>query len=337
VRVQDRTGILWVLDSAALDEVLPADERDHPDGLEVVGGHPTGVLRRLDHWLGHRVPTTPVDLGAVGAELVARGVVGVTDAGATNGPADVAALAAADLPLHVAAMTGPVDVEPAGAVALGPVKVLLDDADLPPLDDLTARVASAHATGRAVAVHCVTEVQLALGLAAGLGPHDRVEHASFVPPDLLRALVAAGPQVVVQPGLVWSRGDRYLDQVDPADHGSLHRLASFRDAGLRVALSSDAPYGPVDPWRAVAAATSRRTSSGQVLGADEAVDPLAALAMLTGRLDDPSSPRVVAPGHPADVVVLDAAWDDLADLAEADRPVVATVVGGQVVHGRWPG
>ena len=104
--------------------------------------------------------------------------------------------------------------------------------------------------------------------ARAIGPADRVEHASFVPDDLLRALAAAGPKVVVQPGLVWSRGDRYLDEVAPGDHAALHRLASLDAVGLRVAMSSDAPYGPVDPWRAVAAAADRRTSSGQVLGSD---------------------------------------------------------------------
>ncbi len=260
VRVQDRTGILWMLDSDGLDAVLPADPRDHPEGLEVLDGRPTGVLRRLDHWLGHRVPAPPVDLAAVAGELAGRGVVAVMDAGATNTTVDLAALDAAGLPLHVAAMTASVDERAVGSVALGPVKVLLDDVDLPPLDDLTELVAAAHAAGRAVAVHCVTDVQLAFALAAGIGPADRVEHASSVPDDLLRALVAAGPQVVVQPGLVWSRGDRYLEEVPSGDHASLHRLASLGAAGLRVSLSSDAPYGPADPWRAVAAAVERRTS-----------------------------------------------------------------------------
>ncbi len=55
--------------------------------------------------------------------------------------------------------------------------------------------------------------------------------------------------------------------------------------------------------------------------------------MLTGRLDDPSTRRQVVPGEPADLVVLDAAWDEI-----ADHPAVATtVVAGEVVHGRWPG
>lgn len=332
LRVQDRTGILWILDSAGLDAVLPSDPRDHPTGVEAVDGRPTGVLRRLDHWLGHRVPSAPVELGGVAAELSARGIVAVMDAGATNAAPELAALDAADLPIRVAAMTASVDERAMGSVALGPVKVLLDDVDLPTLDDLTTLVSAAHAAGRSVAVHCVTDVQLAFALAAGIGPADRVEHASFVPDDLLRALAAAGPKVVVQPGLVWSRGDRYLDEVAPGDHAALHRLASLDAVGLRVAMSSDAPYGPVDPWRAVAAAADRRTSSGQVLGADEALAAMDAVALLSGRLDDPSAHRSVAPGEPADLVVLDAGWDDLATL-----PTVATtVVAGDVVHGAWP-
>ncbi|HMJ74847.1 MAG TPA: amidohydrolase family protein [Iamia sp.] len=332
MRVQDRTGILWVLDGPALAEVLPADARDVPDGVELVDGRPTGVLVRLDHWLGHRVPTPPMDLAAVGAELAASGVVVVMDAGADNDAPDLAALAAADLPVGVAAMTRDVVARPVGSVALGPVKVLLDDTDLPDLAALSAHVAAAHAAGRGVAVHCVSEVQLALALAAGIGPADRVEHASMLPDGLLAALAAAGPQVVVQPALVWARGDRFLAETDPADHAALHRLGALRRAGVRVAASSDAPFGPVDPWRSIATAVDRRTRTGASLGPDEAVTPLEALALHTGRVDDPAIPRRLVPGEPADLVVLD---DDWSALATHPR-VAATARAGRLTHGHWP-
>lgn len=329
LRIQDRTGIHWFLDGRALAEVLPADERDRPEGVEEVDGRPTGVLRRLDHWLGHRVPSTPVDLADVGRLLVAAGITAVTDAGADNDRSALSALAAAALPVRVAAMTREADVEPVDGVDIGPVKVLLDDTDLPELADLSARVAEAHAAGRAVAVHCVSQVQLALALAAGIGPNDRIEHASLVDAHALRSLAAAGPTVVVQPALVHARGDRYLVETDATDHVGLHRLASFRRVGLRVAASSDAPYGPPDPWLSIGAAVDRRTAAGVSFGPDEAMTAAEALDLWTGSAKNPSTPRALAPGSDADLVVLDDDWDALA----RNPRIRATVIAGAIVDG----
>src|SRR5699024_4298246 len=103
----------------------------------------------------------------------------------------------------------PIDVE---GIALGPVKILLDDDDLPTLDELSERVARAHQMGRSVAIHCVTPVQLVLALSAGVGVRDRIEHASWVPEDMLPLLHQHDPTVVVQPGLVERRGDRYRSE-----------------------------------------------------------------------------------------------------------------------------
>lgn len=333
VRVQDRTGIQWVLDSRALALVLP-DVRDAPPGVEIVDGTPTGVLVRLDHWLGHRVPAEPVDLTAVGRRLSSLGITAVTDAGADNSEADLRALGAARLPFRVAAMTREAEIDPVEGVELGPVKVLLDDTDLPPLDELAERVRAARTAGRAVAVHCVTPVQVVLALAAGIGVADRIEHASLVPHELLGPLAAAGPTLVVQPGLVATRGDRYLRDVEPRDLDGLHRLASFRRAGLRIAASSDAPYGPSDPWTAIRAAVDRRTDAGVVVGPGEALGRSEAVALLAGDLHDPGTPRTLDRGRPADLVVLDEEWGSGSTFPL--RPL-ATVVEGRIVAGSLGG
>jgi predicted amidohydrolase YtcJ len=335
LRIQDRTGIRWLLDGRALDLVLPPDPGDWPAGVaRDAAGRATGVLTRLDGWLGGRIPRQPPDLAALGAWLAGRGVTGVTDAGAGNGPDELAALSAGGLPQRVTAMTGAARVAAPAGVALGPVKILLDDADLPGLAELTGRVAEAHAAGRAVAVHSVSAASLVLALAAGVGRGDRVEHASLVPDEVLPLLVGAGPTVVVQPGLVRTRGDRYLAEVPPADHPGLHRLGSFLAAGLRVLAGSDAPYGDPDPWVGVAAAIDRRTAGGRVLGRAEALDPAAALWLYRG-----------APA--GDLVVLDDGWDritagtgDTADTADtaglAGMSVHAVVIAGRLSRPQTP-
>ncbi len=81
VRVQHRSGALWILNSAALAEVGLLDGATVPDGCERDGdGIPTGRLFRLDGWLAERVPRRPPDLARVGRMLADRGVTGVTDA-----------------------------------------------------------------------------------------------------------------------------------------------------------------------------------------------------------------------------------------------------------------
>ena len=229
-------------------------------------------------------------------------------------------------------MTAAPDTLAPDGLGLGPVKVLLDDADLPSLDALRERFDAARAAGRSVAVHCVSDAAIVLALAAGIGRADRIEHGSLVPDDLLPVLAAADPTVVVQPVLVATKGDRYLAETPEAEHRGLHRLASLQEAGLRVAASSDAPYGDPDPWSGVAAAVARTTAGGRPFGPTEAVDPVAAVRLWCGRTDDPAAARAIAPGEPADLVVLDDGWDRL-----VDRPrVLATLVGGSAVSGALP-
>ena len=179
------------------------------------------------------------------------------------------------------------EVEQVPGVTTGPVKILLDDPDLPSLDDLTGLVARAHESGRAVAVHCVTRVQLLLTLAAleqtTPGDGDRIEHGAMIPIEAVPRLVNRNLVVVTQPGFVAERGDQYLQAVAADELSDLWRGRSLIDGGVKVAAGSDAPFGSPDPWRAIRAAVRRRTGSGQVLGGSEAVDVATAPAVVVGK------------------------------------------------------
>jgi len=336
VRVQHRSGALWVLNGAALAAVGPL-----PDvaGVErSADGEPTGRFFRAEDWLASRWPPVPVDLAALGRRLLAFGVTGVTDAtpfGTTDGIDRLAAaVAAGDLPQRVVVMGGPslTAAEPDPHLDRGPVKLVLADSDLPDLADVVGHVRAAHAHDRPVAVHCVTAEALVVALAAlreaGPFPGDRLEHAAVVPAALLADVAAAGVCVVTQPAFVATRGDDYRRDVEPAERDDLWRCRSLRDAGVPVGAGTDAPYGDLDPWRAVVAAIGRRTPSGAVLGATETLTPAAALALFLGPPSAPGGPpRRVEPGAVADLCLLHAPL--VTALADPTSELVRSVfIGG---------
>ncbi len=331
LRVQHRSGVLWMLNSAAVEQT--GLDKCTDDGVERdQGGRPTGRLWRMDAWIGSATPSVPVDLCAVGEALARQGITGVTDADPRRDLDDVAALAAVPQRVHVMGPAG-LSVDGGDRLTLGPVKLVLDDRDLPTPESLAAAITGAHTEDRPVAVHCVTRVQLVVLLAAlditSARPGDRIEHASVVPAELIPRLVAHGLTVVTQPGFVAERGDQYALDVAPEDQSSLYRCRSLIDAGVVVAAGTDAPHGRPDPWASIAAAVHRTTEYGAVLGADEAVAPRRALDLYLGSADEPGRPRRVAPGARADVVVLRA---PLARVLEdpSSSAVAATVIAGEL-------
>jgi predicted amidohydrolase YtcJ len=344
LRVQHRTGALWVLNSAALAAVR-VEGAQHPGIERDEAGVPTGRLWRADDWLAGAVGpvSPPADLLAqLSADAASRGITGFTDADPRRTAADLAAWAelvgsgAVRQRLH---LMGPVGLAHHGplptTVTVGPVKVLLDDADLPAPHQLVATMIAAHAEGRPVAVHCVTRVQLLVTLAAyeeaGASPGDRIEHGSLVPPEAVGELARLGLTVVTQPNFVAERGDQYLTDVDPADRDDLYRCRSLLAAGVAVAFGTDHPYGGADPWPAVAAAVDRRAASGAPVVPGEAVDARRALAGFTGRADAPGTPRRLAPGEPADLCLLDRPLDHALDRLPSVAATV-TVAAGRIVY-----
>jgi predicted amidohydrolase YtcJ len=341
VRIQHRSGMLWMLNSAAVYR-LRLDEGTDLDGVERDNvGRVTGRCWDADARLRERIPRRPLDLGRVGTGLAAHGVTAVTDATATTDAESLRILeaAAADgrLPQRVTVM-GPPDLEvaPSSPLRLGPVKIVLRETDLPDIHNVVELIAAARAASRSVAFHCTTRVELVFALAAldqaGAARGDRIEHGGVVPPELHARLGARDLTVVTQPNFVAERGDQYLREVDAPDLPHLYPCASLRRAGIRVAAGTDAPFGDPDPWRAMHAATERRTVGGAALGADERVDGSTALGLFLGAPDDPGGrSRRVAPGVSADLCVLSRPLRET-HAAPHDVRVAFAMIGGAVVY-----
>ena len=341
LRIQHRSGALWLLNSAGIEH-LGLDRGADAQGIERdAHGRATGRLYRLDDWLRERLEAKdPPNLDAVSRRLADRGVTGLTDATATNDAEALRALVAAvdsgALRQHIRVMGRPTLPEPDHpGVEHGGVKLLLDERDLPDFEDLAAAIAAAHRSERGVAIHCVTRAELVLACAAfeAAGPRagDRIEHASVAPPDALPALRECGLSVVTQPHFLNERGDAYLADVEPRDRPWLYRGRGFLEAGIPLGGGSDAPFGAADPWAAMRAAVERRSLGGAVLGARERLSPEEALALFTTRSEAPGGPtRRVEVGEIADLCLLDRPWSLARDDLAAAR-VVLTLRAGSVI------
>lgn len=311
VRIQHRSGALWILNSEALGRVGLAE-------------HVDGRLRSADRGWSEALQRRESDLAELGRRITATGVTGVTDATPDLDADDMVSLL-------VAHRRGEFRPRPS---FLAPGKKILHD-DRLDLDQLTDWITDRHGDGRPVAVHCVTAAQLVVTIAAlraaGSHPLDRIEHGAMVPDDNLADLAELGVTVVTQPNFVAERGDQYLADVPADEHAQLWRVASLLKADVRVALSTDMPFGHGDPWTAMRAAVFRTTPSGAVLNANECVSALTALTMFLGRPDQPGVLRTVEPGQPGDLCVLSEPPASVLDALDAGM-VAATIIGGDLVY-----
>ncbi len=343
VRIQHRSGAVWMLNSLALN-ALGLSTSNHPGVERTSEGTPTGRVWRADTWLRGRLPRLPPpQLADVGRALAQFGVTAVTDATpdmtSESRRAIETAMAVGQLPQRVHLLGLPLEPEPVGPgsvngrLTVGPYKIVIADSELPDIDRLCETIRRAHILRRAVAVHCVTVEALVLLLhvfdEVGCVDGDRIEHASVVPDSCITRIRALGLRVVTQPGFLADRGDYYRAEVDERDVRSLYRCASLIDASIPVALSSDAPYGPLDPWSIIATATTRRSESGEAIVPEERIGAASALDSFLSPAHDPGGrPRGIRIGDAADLILLTAPLADVLAVPSAEA-VRETYIGGE--------
>lgn len=220
----------------------------------------------------------------------------------------------------------------------------------------TEEVVRAATGGRLnLAIHAIGDraVHAALdGIEAGLraaqvreqteerpAPRIRLEHVQLAAPEDIARMARLGIVASVQP--FHAVADRHTAE---RYWGSRYRRSyayqTLRQAGIPLALGSDVPVDTADPLRILHAAVTRRNDQQPDLPgwvADQALTLSQALwgytvgAAYAGGQED--SQGSLAPGKLADFVVL--AEDPFRIPADqlAGAQVVATVVGGDIVHG----
>lgn len=313
----------------------------------------------LDRWIAQ-----------AGRRAAARGVVGVVDLEMTWGPGHWRRRATAAPPVHrVEVGVYPQHLDRAiteglrsgaaldgdGLVTVGPFKVITDGSlntrtahcvdPYPGLhgdgahgmqtvapDELVGLLTRAHEGGLRAAVHAIGDRagSIALDAFETVGCAGSIEHAQLLTAADVPRFAALGVTASVQP-------EHAMDDRDVADRywpGRTDRsfpLASLVRSGARLALGSDAPVAPLDPWIAIAAAVTRTRDGRAPWHPEQSIDVDTAVAASTrvGRI----RPAV---GDPADLVVVaddprEAATDPTGDRLRSMQ-VTLTMVAGRITH-----
>ena len=195
------------------------------------------------------------------------------------------------------------------------------------VDELRALIARGHEAGFTVATHAIGDRALleALAAYAATGAGGSIEHAQLVTGDAVAELARLGLTASVQPAHLLD--DRETsERVWPGRGERSFALRWLRDAGVRLALGSDAPVAPLDPWLAVSAAVHRGNPADDPWHPEQSLTTAEALAASV----DGRRTRV---GEPGDLVLLDT--DPLGASPAQLRGLTAwlTVVGGRITWG----
>ncbi|GGO87539.1 amidohydrolase [Wenjunlia tyrosinilytica] len=127
-----------------------------------------------------------------------------------------------------------------------------------------------HAIGDAALATVVEGARRAaerLGLARFRAARHRVEHAEMLTPETVASFAELGLTASVQPAFdaAWGGEDgMYAERLGVERARTLNPFAALLRAGVPVALGSDSPVTPLDPWGSVRAAAFHRTPEHRI-------------------------------------------------------------------------
>ena len=372
VILMHRTAGHCVLNSLALQRAgITRETPDLPGGVvqrDPVSGEPTGRITGRNAQVEAALPPIAADelrrgMELANAQFLAHGITSLQDVGWNNRLrhwqewrrlVDCGATSCrVSMLMGIDALE---EVREAGLsmgagdsrLRIGGIKLALDESTgcgAPPQEDVNRLTLRAARAGFGVALHVSDVAMLEGALRAirhasqqhpGVEGRFRLEHCTVCPPELLLKARSSRAIVVTQPSFLRYMGQPYLEQSTPQQAGWFLPLHSLRRWGVTVALSSDAPLVPCNPWLGIEAAVSRRTETGHVLASRERVTLLEALEMYTlggaqAAFEADQKGRI-CPGMLADLMVLNR---DLCRTEPGDVDglrVIRCIIGGKVVR-----
>ena len=202
----------------------------------------------------------------------------------------------------------------------------------------------AHVTGDAGVDAVLDAIEAAQANDSGPARRHTLIHAYFVNPESARRAAKLNVLVDTQPAWYYKDADALATGLGRARLEHFIGLRTWSNAGVRTSINTDHMFGldpdsalnPFNPFLTMYAAVTRKTESGDVIGAAEAISREQALRMMTTDAAylsfDEANRGSIQVGKLGDLVILS---DDLLtcppERIRQIRPE-ATIVGGKVVY-----
>lgn len=212
-------------------------------------------------------------------------------------------------------------------------------------DEMRSMIVEAHRQGWQVGIHTqgdraieavLDAIEAAMAAHPRPDPRHRIEHCGLPRPDQLERMARLGVIAVNQPNYLHDQGDEFLDRLGDRAH-RLQPMRAELDAGVVIALSSDADVTSFRPLETITNAVVRRTMGGRPIGADqamtveEAVRAHTIVAAYAIRAEDRLGS--IEPGKYADLTVIDGDLFGVEPSQIRDLRIWMTVLAGDVVFG----
>ena len=194
-----------------------------------------------------------------------------------------------------------------------------------------------HTNGDEASAVAIDAIARVLTRAPRPGHRHTLQHGQMMDTPLFRRMAALGLSANLFANHVWFWGDQHHEVTMGPDRAErINACRSALDAGVPLAIHSDAPVTPLGPMFTAWCAVNRLTPQGRVLGAGERISVQEALQAITlgaaWTLGMDGEIGSIEVGKRADFCVLDE--DPLAvdPLALKDIRIHGTVLGGRVFN-----
>ena len=166
----------------------------------------------------------------------------------------------------------------------------------------------------------------------------RLEHCTVVNRKILGRMKRLKLLAVPFGSYILHHGEKMLPYYGPQRVKMMFAHRSFLDYGIPVSGSSDNPCGPYEPLLAIQSCVTRKSATGEVLGAQQRIDVEEAIYIYTVASAYASFEEdlkgSIAAGKLADLVVLGEDPRRVNPDEIKDIPVVMTMVGGEAKYVR---
>jgi predicted amidohydrolase YtcJ len=204
-----------------------------------------------------------------------------------------------------------------------------------------------HNAGLRVSIHSIGDRGIDIALDAIEKAHKttpmpdmrhRIEHNSLCGPKQLKRIKELGVTPSSSIGYMYGLGDQYYENFGPERSRWLHPHKTMKEMKIIAGGNSDCPVTYYSPFVQIYAAVTRKTSSGNLVGPEEAISVMDAIRIFTWNgaylSKDEDKLGSIEPGKLADLIVLDKdiLTVDSDDIKEIQ--VLTTIVDGKIVYNK---